>query len=229
MNMSLFVEMLQQFESMWDGPLGWIKAIQPQIELDKPKELPINLPHTAPALKPEISRNRKSIRCSPWTLWNLPRPNEYHQSCSGKKDGTLRICIDYPKLKAVTIWDWYPILRMGKCSGSLRDPTIFSTLDADSEYWQVKVAQEDCNKTASTSHQGLFCFTRMPFGLERAPGTFKRTINVLLMEGKWQFALFYLDNIVNFSRAPEKPIKPRLTRADVIKRCRIDSVLNKCE
>jgi hypothetical protein len=52
-----------------------------------------------------------------------------------KPDGSMRFCIDYRRLNAVTVRDSYPLHRMEECIDSLWDATIFSTLDCNSGYW----------------------------------------------------------------------------------------------
>lgn len=124
-----------------------------------------------------------------------------------KKDGTLRICVDYRKLNALTIRDSYPIPHMEECINSLGDATMFSTLDATSGFWQAEIAEEDRDKTAFTPHHGLFRFNRTPFKLKNAPGTYQREMDVLLTKVKWQGALFYLDGIVIFLNTPDEHIE----------------------
>lgn len=89
---------------------------------------------------------------------------------------------------------------------SLGEATVFSTLDANGSYWQIEIEKSDRDKTAFTSPHGLYRFIRMPFGLRNAPGTFQRTMDVILSTVKWQFALVYLDDIVVFSRTPVEHI-----------------------
>lgn len=72
------------------------------------------------------------------------------------KDGTLRLCLDYRKLNALTKCDSHSIPRNEKCIDSLGDATVFSTLDANSGYWQVEIEESDRDKTAFTSHHGLY-------------------------------------------------------------------------
>ena len=96
-----------------------------------------------------------------------------------KKDGSLRFCIDYRRLNALTIRDSYPIPRMDECIDSLGDATVFSTLDANAGYWHIPLHAEDKQKTAFTTHQGLYQFTRMPFGLTNAPVTFQRALDII--------------------------------------------------
>lgn len=86
---------------------------------------------------------------------------------------------------------------MDECIDSLEDTAIFSTLDVDSGYWHIKMAPEDCDKTAFAPNYGLLRLTRMPVKLENTPGAFQRVIDVIFSTVKWQFALLiYLDGVV---------------------------------
>ena len=118
-----------------------------------------------------------------------------------KKDGTLRFCIDYRRLNAVTLRDSYPIPRMDECIDTLGDAKIFSTLDCNSGYWQIMMDDADKEKTAFVTHQGLFHFTRMPFGLRNAPATFQRAIDIILSSVKWQYCIVYIDDVIIFSKS----------------------------
>ena len=91
-----------------------------------------------------------------------------------KKDGRLRICVDYRKLNQVTQVDAYPMPRIDDLLDSVGQSTYIATLDLAKRYWQVSVAPEDRPKTAFTTPKGLFEFTTMPFGLQGAPATFQR-------------------------------------------------------
>ena len=124
-----------------------------------------------------------------------------------KKDGSLRFCVNYKHLNAITVLDSYPIPRMDECIDSLGGAEVFSTLDSNSGYWQVDIPMEDRDKTVFVTNNGLFQYTRMPFGLRNAPETVQRSMYIVLSSVKWQFALVYLDDIVIFSPNPRTHVE----------------------
>jgi len=106
-----------------------------------------------------------------------------------KKNGKPRFCVNYRRLNSVTKKDTYPIPRMDDCLDSLGEAQFFSTLDCTAGYWQVPLNKEDQEKTAFTSHDGLFEWLVMPFGLTNAPATFQRALDVILSGLKWQMSV----------------------------------------
>lgn len=96
-----------------------------------------------------------------------------------KEGGPLCFCFDYQNLNAVTIQVLYSIPSVDECIKLLGDATIFSTLDATTEYGQAEIANKDCDKMAFTSHHRFLRFTRMPFGLKNTPSTFQSAMDVV--------------------------------------------------
>lgn len=125
-----------------------------------------------------------------------------------KKDGTPRLCVDYRRLnEKVLKRDCYPIPRIDESIDTLTGSKWFSTLDLASGYWQVEVNPEDKEKTAFSTHMGLFQFNVMPFGLSNAPATFERLMESVLSGLHWQTCLVYLDDIIVFSDTFESHIE----------------------
>ena len=116
----------------------------------------------------------------------------------GKKDGSLRLCIDYRRLNSVSRADAYPMPRIDQLVDRLGKAKYLTTLDLKRGCWQIPVAEKDQHKTAFTTPFRLFEFRRMPFGLRRAPATFQRLMNRLL-QGLEDFVSAYLDDIIIYS------------------------------
>nr|KAG5696950.1 hypothetical protein BaRGS_015914 [Batillaria attramentaria] len=117
-----------------------------------------------------------------------------------KKDGSLRLCVDYRRLNMKTVRDAYPLPRIQESFDSLVGAQYFSTLDLASGYHQIAMAPDDQHKTAFTTPFGLFEYTRMPFGLTSAPATFQRLMQATMSDFLFQFLLVYLDDLLIFSR-----------------------------
>lgn len=113
-----------------------------------------------------------------------------------KKDGKLRLCVDYRKLNAMTVKDQFPLPRIDTILDALGGARWFSTLDLRSGYWQVEVEPDDQPKTAFAIPTGLYEFQTMPFGLVNAPATFQRLMNRVLQGLVPRQCLVYLDDVI---------------------------------
>ena len=113
-----------------------------------------------------------------------------------KKDGSLQFCIDYRKVNAVTRKDAYLQPRVDDSLDTLASCKWFSTLNLLSGYWQVEVDEKDREKTAFMTSEGLFEFTKMPFGLCNASATFQQLMDLILARLQCKNCLVYLDDIL---------------------------------
>lgn len=124
-----------------------------------------------------------------------------------KKDGSLRMCVDYRQLNSKTRKDAFPLPRIDESLDALSGACWFSTLDLASGYNQVPVTEADRPKTAFCTPFGLFEWNRMPFGLCNAPSTFQRLMQRIFGDQQCQSLLLYLDDIVVFSSSVEQHLE----------------------
>ena len=117
-----------------------------------------------------------------------------------KKDGSQRFCVDYRRLNAITRKDMYPLPQIEDILTALGEAQYFSSLDLASGYWQVPLDDDAREKSAFTTHRGLFEFTRMPFGLCNAPATFQRVMQRVLADLEWRSCFVFLDDILVVSK-----------------------------
>ena len=122
-----------------------------------------------------------------------------------KKDGSLRLCVDFRQLNAATVKDAHPLPRIDDLLDALHGARWFLTLDLKSGYWQVPITECDKAKTAFRTSSGeLYEFNQVPFGLCNAPATFSRLMDRVLSGLHWETCLFYLDDIIVFSSTWEE-------------------------
>ena len=117
-----------------------------------------------------------------------------------KKNGEIRLCVDYRKVNAVTRRDQYPLPRIDECLDALGDAKYFTTLDLASGYHQVAMADQDKQKTAFTCPFGLYEYNRMPFGLCNAPATFQRLMQSTMHDFIFSLLVVYLDDLLIYAK-----------------------------
>ncbi|CAM5129251.1 unnamed protein product [Natator depressus] len=119
-----------------------------------------------------------------------------------KKDGSVRFCVDYRKLSAITVSDAYPMPRPDELLDKLGGARYLTTMDLTKGYWQVPLDADARLKSAFITPLGLYEFLTLPFGLKGAPATFQRLVDQLL-RGMESFAVAYIDDICVFSQTWE--------------------------
>ena len=122
-----------------------------------------------------------------------------------KKDGTMRMCVDYRGLNKITVPNRYPLPRVDDLLDKLQGAKVFSSLDLLSGYHQIRLQDSDVPKTAFRTPFGLFEYRVMPFGLTNAPSVFMASMNDMLSH--LPFCVVYLDDILIFSKSPQEHVQ----------------------
>ena len=117
----------------------------------------------------------------------------------GKKDGSLRPCIDYSPLNDITIKNRYPLPLMTSVFDQLQQAKIFTKLDLRNAYHLVRIREGEEGKTGFNTPSGHYEYCVMPVGLTNAPAVFQAMINDVLRDFLDQFVYVYLDDILIYS------------------------------
>ena len=121
--------------------------------------------------------------------------------------GAFRFCVDYRKINAVTVTDAQPLPRINEALLLFKEARHFSSLDLISGFHQVPMHPDDAQKTAFTTHMGLFEYKVMPFGVKNGPATFQRLMEITLGAKRWHTCIVYLDDIIIFTTTFEEHMK----------------------
>ena len=132
-----------------------------------------------------------------------------------KKNGDIRMCIDYRKLNQATKRPIFHIPSAHKIFNKLGGNSYFTTLDLSKGYYQICMDEKDVHKTAFSTSQGHFEFIRMPFGRNGAPATFQRALTSIISSFVGKSCCVYLDDIIVYGR-DEKENDKRLDARSVV-------------
>jgi hypothetical protein len=146
-----------------------------------------------------------------------------------KKDGSLRMCVDYRPLNAVTIKNKYLLPRIDVLFDQLAGAQVFSKIDLRSGYHQIKIRASDVPKTAFSTRYGLYEFLVMSFGLTNAPAYFMYLMNSVFMNELDKFVVVFIDDILIYSKSKGEHAKHLRIVLQRLRDHKLYAKLSKCE
>jgi hypothetical protein len=146
-----------------------------------------------------------------------------------KKDGSMRMCVDYRALNNITIKNSYPLPRVDELFDRLQGAKYFSKIDLRSGYHQIRIDPADVPKTAFRTRYGHFEFLVLPFGLTNAPATFMHLMHQAFRKYLDEFVLVFLDDILIFSKTLEEHERHVQQVLDVLREQKLYAKESKCE
>lgn len=193
-----YMSIVKEYKSLFSSIPGQTEAIEHHIPTGEAQPIRVPPRRVPMHYKDEIQKQIAEMlqqgiiqeSSSPWLAPCVFVP---------KKNGELRICVDYRELNKRTEKNGYPLPLPDEVQDRLQNSKVFSKLDCRKGFWQVPIAPEDCCKTAFSPGPGLglYEFLRLPFGLSGSPGTFQCLMDRVLRG--LHFAMVYIDDILIYS------------------------------
>ncbi|KAL0536800.1 hypothetical protein IC582_025762 [Cucumis melo] len=146
-----------------------------------------------------------------------------------KKDGSMRLCIDYRELNKVTVKNRYPLPRIDDLFDQLQGATVFSKIDLRSGYHQLRIKDEDVPKTAFRSRYGHYEFIVMSFGLTNAPVVFMDLMNRVFREFLDTFVIVFIDDILIYSKTETEHEEHLRMVLQILRDNKLYAKFSKCE
>lgn len=145
-----------------------------------------------------------------------------------KKDGSLRMCIDYRKLNRITRRECFPTPNIEEQLNSMVGGNIFCSLDMMSGYYQVSIEPEYRHITAFVTPGGHYQFKRMPFGLTNAPAIFMRLMSQILKKINDRRVYNYMDDVIIVTKTVSEALEVLHKVFSVFEEANITLNIKKC-
>ena len=146
-----------------------------------------------------------------------------------KKDGTIRLCINYRQLNKLAVKNKYLLPRIDDLFNQLKGASVFSKINLRSGYHQLRIKDTDVHKTAFRTRYGHYEFLVMSFGLTNAPAAFMDLMNHVFRSYVDQFVVVFIDDILVYSKDQENHDTHLRVVLETLREERLYEKLSKCE
>ena len=199
--------LLQQYDdilSRADDDIGHYSEVKHRIELSDSFPFKQRYRRIPPSMFNEVRDHLQQL-LSAGIIRRSHSPFTSNVVLAKKKDGKLRLCIDFRQLNNRTIKDNYALPRIDEILESLSGNRYFSVLDMKSGYHQIEIEESHKERTAFTvGPLGFYEYNRMPFGLTNAPATYQRVMEACLGDLHLNICHIYLDDLIVYGRTFEE-------------------------
>nr|XP_050025119.1 uncharacterized protein LOC126519867 [Dermacentor andersoni] len=203
---ALVNEVFQTHAALFTAEIGIARVNEHRIKLMEGAAPKRCRPYRIPvALKSEVSKQISEL-LELGLIYRCESPFAHPLVCVPKKDGTVRLCVDYRSLNAMTEPDAFPMGFPQDLIMNVGQASHITLIDLRRGYWQVPLAEDSQRAAAFVSHLGQFAWRVMPFGLRNAAASFQRSMNQLLAPHE-DYACAYLDDIAVFSKSIQEHIR----------------------
>ncbi|GBG86031.1 hypothetical protein CBR_g40932 [Chara braunii] len=198
-------KLLEEFKDLAEPPIGVVpQPIQHRIEIEPGSRTPKGAVYRmSPRELEELRKQLDELLEKGW-IRRSSSPFGAPVLFVPKKEGELRMCIDYRGLNAITVKNVEPLPRIDDLLDRVQGCRYFTKIDLKSGYHQIEVHPDDQYKTTFRTRYGHDKFIVMPFGLTNAPATFQRCMNDLFRPWLDRFVVVYLDVILVFGKTLEE-------------------------
>ena len=145
-----------------------------------------------------------------------------------KKDGSLRLCVDYRQLNKITEKNKYPLSRIDDLFDQLQGTEYFPKIDLQSRYHQLRIKKEDILKMAFRTRYGHYEFLVLSFGLTNALATFMDLMNRVFKPYLDTFMIIFIDDILIYSKSQAKHEQHLRIILQTLREHQVYAKLSKC-
>ena len=146
-----------------------------------------------------------------------------------KKDGSMRLCIDYRELNKLTIKNKYPLPRIDDFFNQLKGASCFSKIDLRSGYHQLKINPEDIPKITFRTRYGHYEFLVMSFGLTNAPSAFMDLMNQVFKKYVDKYMIVFIDDILIYSKIEAEHAEHLRIALEILRKEKLYAKFSKCK